>query len=240
MWGTEMINVKPDPYPLRTYHDFLDKVSGEFKDPLSAMLEGFARLGQDEQAWYQIVLTPTDQKATIERATALMKKLRGEDDPKNVDKNGFPKLFALSPGEREVLEAVEHKAGKIGFQTKIRFVYVAKKTSMQKARAVNPFIGAMKQMNTFNMQAIKPDLKSVGMSSSIWWFKDKRNDGRKRRLMMAYRYRSNWAGMKAYNLSTEELATLWHFPILSQVKAPQLHRTEAKKTDAPSNVPFVS
>jgi hypothetical protein len=45
-------------------------------------------------------------------------------------------------------------------------------------------------------------------------------------------------GISRYFLSTEELATLWHFPILMQVKAPQLKRTEAKKTDAPSNVPF--
>ena len=67
----------------------------------------------------------------------------------------FPKLFALSPGEREVLEAVERKAGKIGFQSKIRFIYVAKKAAMSKSHAVQPFIGSIKQMNTFHMQALR-------------------------------------------------------------------------------------
>jgi hypothetical protein len=40
-------------------------------------------------------------------------------------------------------------------------------------------------------------------------------------------------------LSAEELATMWHLPILQQVKAPQLHRTEAKKIEGPVNIPYV-
>jgi hypothetical protein len=44
--------------------------------------------------------------------------------------------------------------------------------------------------------------------------------------------------LNAFFLSTEELATLWHFPILMQVRAPQLQRTEAKKVEPPANLPF--
>ncbi|HEU0051422.1 MAG TPA: hypothetical protein VFQ60_05210 [Patescibacteria group bacterium] len=270
MWGVEVINVNPDPYPLKTYHDFVDQVSGEFKDPLAAMLEVFSRFGPGEQAWYQIIITPTDQKETRARAEKVINELKGvKKEPKKTGvekaigglfgllreilgiftgaakpevkkdaRQDFPKLFALSPGEREILEAVERKAGKIGFQTKMRFIYVGKKTVFQKARAAAPFIGAIKQVNTFHMQAIKPDLKVTGMSSSIWFFKDRRNNLRKRKLIANYRARSNWAGRSGYNMSSEELATLWHFPILTQVKAPQLQRTEAKKAEAPSNVPF--
>jgi hypothetical protein len=271
MWCTEMINVMPDPYPLRTYVEFEDKVSGEFKDPLANMLENFSLLGAGEQAWYQIVIVPTDQKESRERAMKVIKKLKGlKDEPKHSllgeladlpiralqelmgvffgataggkkdDKpRGMDPILLLSPGERTVLEAVERKAGKIGFQTKIRFVYVAKRAVMMKARAANPFIGAIKQMNTFNMQALKPELKKVGLGGAPLIMKNRRFNTRKNKMINAYRSRSSWAGMPSYNLSIEELATLWHLPILLQVKAPQLERVQAKKSEPPMNVPFV-
>ncbi|MFO0764499.1 MAG: hypothetical protein U0487_00415 [Patescibacteria group bacterium] len=77
VWGAELTNVKPDPYPLKTYRDFEDMVSGEFKDPLAALFEVMARLGKDEQLWLQYILYPTDQKAALDRAKAEIEKLKG-------------------------------------------------------------------------------------------------------------------------------------------------------------------
>ena len=39
LWGTEMVPVKPDVFPLRTYPDFEDPVSQEFKDPMTGLLK---------------------------------------------------------------------------------------------------------------------------------------------------------------------------------------------------------
>ncbi len=264
-WGAEFTPVQPDAYSLKTYPEFEDKVSGEFKDPVAALIEAFSRLGEGEQAWYQITLTPTDQKSARERAMAIVSKLKGEapkvhksflteivDAPLNMitsiffgggakapaAKDPTPAMMRITPMEREVLEGVERKASKIGFECKIRFLYIAKKTIFSKARIAQSFIGAIKQTNTFHAQALKPDLKKTGMSSAIWWFKQQRNDGRKTRLMNACRSRDTTAGLHSFMLSSEELATLWHFPILIQVKAPSLHQIEAKKSDAPYNIPF--
>lgn len=148
-----------------------------------------------------------------------------------------PKLMRLSPIERDILEATERKASKIGFECKIRFVYLAKKTAFSKARIAQGFIGAIKQTNTFHMQAIKPDFKKTGMGSAIWFFKDRRNDRRKSRLLEYYRSRDG-AGLNRFFLSSEELATIWHFPILIQIKAPSLRQIVAKKSTAPMNLPF--
>jgi hypothetical protein len=271
LWGTEMTNVAPDPFPLKTYPEFEDKVTGEFKDPVANLLEVFSRLGPGEQAWYQIVMLPTDQKDFRQRAEKLINKLKGIKEvkkrtvmdevldlpmttlttfadvamgtpsapAKKADpKEAFPRMMALSPGERGVLEAIERKAGKIGFNTKIRFLYVGKKGKLSKPKVVNTFIGAIKQTNTFNMQALKPETKKVGVSGTLWWFKERRNNLRKSKLVMAYRRRHAMMGLNSYFLCSEELATLWHFPILSQVRAPQLRRTEAKKSEPPANIPF--
>jgi hypothetical protein len=271
LWGCEMIPVKSDCYSLRTYVDFEDKISGEFKDPLANMLEVFSRMGPDEQAWYQIVLLPTDQKDAKKRADAEAMKILGIkkeakkttldvvlDLPMNVlseaanvvgiggggagekkkdDKT--PAMQRLSPGEIEMLKNIQRKASKIGFLSKIRFLYVAKKTAMSKAKAANTYIGAIKQTNTFDQQALKPDFKRTGMGGALVMFKDQRNNARKRKLMSAYRSRSAGVGNPLFMLSAEELATMWHLPILQQVKAPQLHRTEAKKIEGPVNIPYV-
>lgn len=270
MFGCEMVPVKPDCYSLKTYVDFEDKVSGEYKDPSAAMLENFSRIGPGEQVWFQIVLYPTDQKESGERAKKEIEKIMGikkevkkttldhvidlpitimqeagnvvgiggKPAPKKEEKPTIAKMQTLSPGEVKVLESIQRKASKISFMCKIRFVYVAKKSVMKKPRALHPFIGAIKQTNTFDMQALKPETKKTGMNGTLVMFKNRRNIARQNRFMPAYRDRSPHVGMKLFSLSAEELATLWHFPILMQVKAPQLRRTEAKKMEAPQNLPF--
>lgn len=77
LFGVELMPVKEDSYPLKTYPEFEDAVSGEFKDPMAAMLENFSRMGPGEQIWYQIVITATDQKDAHARAEKLINKLKG-------------------------------------------------------------------------------------------------------------------------------------------------------------------
>ena len=271
-WATEMVPVKSDIFPLRTYPMFEDKVSGEFKDPLSALLESFSRIGTGEQLWYQIVLTPIDQKDYQKKVEEYVKKLTGQrvehkeslvskiatvpsalvtaivsdafgigfggEKKKGGDSSQRSNVQFLTEGEKIIVAGIEMKASKIVFLANIRFIYVAKKDKMMKSRATFPFVGAMKQFNTNNMQSIKPETKRVGVSGALWFFKAQRNRSRKLRLMTAYQNRSNWLGNPKWHLCTEELASLWHFPLTTQVKAPQLSKTAAKRTEPPINIPF--
>jgi hypothetical protein len=270
LWGTEMIPVKSDVYPLKTYPFFEDKVSGEFKDPLSAMLESFSRLGPGEQAWFQILLKPIAQGEFAEKAIAAVKKLKGEETPHKTSliehivefpihvlgwllegimggeghaeapkkSDSTPKILRMSEGEKQVLSGIEMKMSKLVYLCTLRFIYVAKKQVMQKSHIVQPFIGSIKQFNTNNMQSLKPESKKVGINGALWWFKESRNNTRKTHLISAYRNRSDWFGTPSYHLNTEELASLWHFPHTMQVKAPQVQKTESKRTEPPPNLPF--
>ncbi len=273
LYGTEMVPVKPVPFPLRTYEDFEHSMSGEFKDPIAVLLEGFSRLGPGEQAWLQLLALPIDQKSYVEKVMALVKKLKGEvtvKPPSILDqiitlplkllvfvgetafgagaapakpagKSDQPlaaKMFNLSPGERKVLEKVENKASKIGYTCKLRFIYVAKKNVFKKPKIVGSFVGYIKQMNTNDMQALKPESNYVGVNGALWFMRDKRNDARKRKLISNYRGRSVWYGMPPFDMCTEELATLWHFPHTHQVRAPQLKKREVKFAEPPMNLPI--
>lgn len=148
------------------------------------------------------------------------------------------RMLNMTPGERDVVQAIENKMSKLTFECKMRFLYVARKEVKTNSRIIQPFFGSIKQFNTQNMQSLKPELKKVGVSSSIILFKTWRNNLRKTNLVTAYRNRSGWTGAKAFHLCTEELASLWHFPHTIQVEAPQLKKIEAKRTAPPTNIPF--
>jgi hypothetical protein len=269
-FAVELEPVKSDVYPLKTYEEFEHGLTGEFKDPLAVLLEAISRLGPGEQAWYQIVVTPIEQKAFVAKAKKEIAKLAGREEPaakksilekalqapvdamssvagamlgggeadKKKEQSPFGKMMLITPGERKIIEAVEKKMSKIQFLCKIRLVYIARKEVFSKAKIASSFIGAIKQFNTNDMQALKPESKRVSVSSTIVVFKKRRNDARKNRFIAAYRARSNWHGLDQFFLGTDELATMWHLPMSKEVRAPQVKKTESKKVEPPINIPF--
>jgi len=48
--------------------------------------------------------------------------------------------------------------------------------------------------------------------------------------------RDDWGGRIPFLLNTEELATLWHFPIEATANAPLIQKTPAKKYKPPANL----
>ena len=273
LYGTEIVPAGGNSlYPLRTYPEFEHSMTGELKDPLSVLLEGFSRLGPGEHAWMQLLILPIDQKIYRDEGMTLIKKLKGENTskpPSKLEKVLFTpfnlfialanmlifsgqvskasaksdnlmsaKIFNMSPGERKVLEAVENKISKIGYICKIRFLYIAKKNVFKKPKIVQSFIGFIKQMNTNDMLALKPEAKVVGVNGGLWLFNERRNNTRKNKLYSNYKNRSVWYGMPPYYLCTEELATLWHFPHTFQVKAPQVKKRTTKVAEPPMNLPI--
>lgn len=271
LFGTEWINVKPDAYPLRTYHDFEDPATKEFKDPLAAMLETMSRIGKGEQIWFQILITSISQKEWTRKGDNLVKKLIGakveaketwlskvvdlpgkvadtaltqilssaEEAPpkKREEKKEASMMQYLSPGTKTLVEAIERKLSKIGFQTKVRMIYLGKKEVFKKARAAHPIVGAIKQFSTMDGQSIKPEYKKVGTAAHYIFIK-RRLKWKKEKIMRAYRGRSTSRGLgKGFILNIEELATMWHFPA-NWIKAPPVKTVESKRGVPPINLPF--
>lgn len=146
------------------------------------------------------------------------------------------KMLYLTPGEREVIEAIEKKAAKIGFHTKVRAVYLAPHEIFNKTRGRASLVGAMKQVATEDMNSLKPDTKKIGVHAH-YFFKEWRKNWKKRKIMRAYKARSNWRGHIGYVLNIEELATIWHFPVAESVKAPLLRKAESKRGAPPHAIP---
>jgi len=149
------------------------------------------------------------------------------------------KTATLSPGERNVLEAIENKVSKFGFETVIRFIYIDKKDEFTQLN-VAAVSGAFKQFgtqdrNTFKMVSETKTHVTGAMLTTKSWFRKNKIYARKREIYDAYRSRK--FPKECSILCTEELATVFHFP-LATVGAPMLRRVETRKGEPPSNLPI--
>ncbi len=156
-----------------------------------------------------------------------------EMSSKKEAKDDVPLEFKMTPGEKEVVKAVESMIGKNVFKTKMRFVYVGKKENFDKSNVTN-FMGALKQFQDQNLNGFKPNDESKTYANYL--MKEQRMLYRQRRIFNRYRSRSNQRYSVRFILNTEELATLFHFPDMSVV-APSLRKVESKKGGAPVNLP---
>lgn len=159
----------------------------------------------------------------------------GEGEEKKKEENPF-KMMNLTPGQKEQLEAMERKVSRLAYATKIRYIYIAEKGKMNKAVGVNGVIGAMKQWTDMNANGIRPMLKETGTNSPQYLFIEYRRNTRRNYLMGAYRGRNTVMGISGKPMTSEELASLWHFPGMN-VKAPFVKTTAFKKAAAPVGLP---
>jgi len=153
-------------------------------------------------------------------------------------KEGPPSMIQfLSPAQRELIEGVERKIYKLGFDVKIRYLYIAEKGKMNKSVGVNGLIGSFKQWTDMNSNGFKPMLAETGTNSPGYILIEWRRNTRRNYIMGAYRKRDMTMGMVAQPMCSEELASLWHFPSMF-IKAPMLKTTDFTKAAAPVGLPF--
>ena len=273
MWGTEVVLVAPEYIPIRTYTEFEDSVSGEFKDPMASVIETMSKIRNGEQVWLQILMRPTGAE-WIKKASAAVMKLAGKKGPapkkpfyesilssifglftlnngesmfywtdaeankskKDTKKEDLPsQMLHLTPGEKGKIEAIERKASKIGFECKIRLIYLSPHEQYNPGRVITPVFGSLKQFSTLDLNAFKPDAKTK--TKIEWFFVKHRLAERRQNLIKAYKFRSNRAGHSHFILNTEELASLWHFPSI-EISTPMLQKTESKKSEPPFALPI--
>ncbi|MDP2946403.1 MAG: hypothetical protein Q8N61_03065 [bacterium] len=144
----------------------------------------------------------------------------------------------LSPGDRLVAEAIENKISKLAFKVCVRFAYIARRDIFNAANMA-AVSGAFKQFNTINLNAFKSNKKagtSVGQPRIIPFIKNRREFIRKIAFVDRYVNRKTAKRKKDFILNTEELATIYHYPILV-VETPTMRRVEAKKAEPPVSLP---
>ena len=238
----------------------------QFKDPMATLMDLGSSLRVGEQLWMQIIVVPKDftemniadksvSKILNEKinSSGLIDKLINlplswlsmlgdivfsteTEETKQAEDDAL-KMMNLKPREKKQVEALHMKSSKISFDSKIRMIYVAKKELFNKPKVVNGFVGYMKQFADLDLNNLKPDMKKT-VTSTDYFFAEKRLIRRKNNIMFNYINRDLSAGKVPGVLNIEEMATLWHFPVESVVKAPLIQKAPGRKAEPPMSLPI--
>jgi hypothetical protein len=247
---------KADAYPIRTYIDYgLDKdPDEEYKiDPLVPLLEFLGSLKRGEQAWVQILIqahtkeglnygrlfTKPDWK---KEANEEIKTFIKENAPTSEGDNKEPTVRDLTKDGQEVVYSMERNIGKWAYDTMIRITYFSEPDVHNPAN-IGGIIRSFKQFSSAGLNGFKPDWGTSFKYPTWQDFRDMRKTSNERKILEAYKRRSffnppfkNFGG-KPFILTTEELATLFHFPSSMVATTPTLSRIPSKRSEAPSNLP---
>jgi len=254
LWGGELILSKENAYPIRTYPEFEEKGTGpdiaKRIDPIASLSEILSTLEYKEYISVQLLIRPTGD-GWIKKGQEVVDKLMGkkpkfEQDLLAKAVFGIDQLLGgtlpkkeeskereqLSPGKQDVLEAVEKKFTKLGFEAGIRLVYIFPK-NMFHITHLAAMNGAFKQFASPSTNSFKLN-KFTTPPMRGFLYKQK---AYQRKSFMYRKLRDGAFVKKPIILNTEELATVYHFPDVS-VKSPLMPRVEAKKGEPPAGLPI--
>lgn len=175
-------------------------------DPMSSLTSVLAKMTEGEGAAIQIMISPVDSKWKKAGRAYIARTKKAEANPET----------AKYSADAKELEGIENKISKSGFKAVIRIV-VSSSTKETAEAHLNNIVGAFSQFTSANkFEKNKHLIKSLFMTDFI------------------YRYMP-MRGQTAI-LTSEELATVFHFPNKS-VQTPHIYWLTSKRAPAPAQIP---
>jgi hypothetical protein len=146
-------------------------------------------------------------------------------------------MFKLTPEERDVADAVKEKMTRIGWYTKIRFAYIARKEVFRKGTIASMTKGMMHPY-------AHPSWNKIGISGPTttkddYFWQAWQMPRKQRELVDRFRHRKFSAGSTPYILNSAELATLYHFPA-ADARTPVLTALGARRSEAPTDLKYAA
>lgn len=223
MWGAEIILKNHWSLPVSTYRDFEHMAAAEkIIDPLKPLLEFLASIEPYEIYAVQILMSPISEKKWKAEGEKFAAGLI-EASP------GLPegqKAFANLPDvEKERVNRVLHKISKPGFEVKLRHLYLAPQEKFAKSRQTLG-LGAYKILGNAYTNQFVEEKEQTGISPKpfVSSFLEggllrMRSLSRKKSLFTAFKQRRMDTGADNIILNTEEMATLYHLPLVAEEEA---------------------
>src|SRR3989344_1044652 len=175
-------------------------------DPLSSITSVLGKMTEGEGAAIQILVSPANPKWKKSGREYIAKTKKTEANPETAKYSSDPKE----------IEAIENKIGKPGFEFVVRIVVSSTNSDMASAHLEN-IINAFSQFDSLNSFTKSRNIfKGMFMTDFI------------------YRYMPMFGNASV--LTSEELATIFHFPNKS-VSTPNVFWVNAKRAPAPAQIP---
>lgn len=288
IFGSEFVLANEDFYPIKTYEEFELSKEEMAIDPVSALIEVLANIHKEEMVCIQILIRPlgiewkeAGQKLVdklVGRGNGKPKKVFGEglfefaknlfwapvehptwaEPTKEEKKEDMFSMFKLTPGQQDTLKAIENKISKQGFETLIRFIYIAPNAVYNVNFARRGLLGAWNQYASQSLNFFKNNPLVETRTRWVYFpylFVKRRVEARRQRLLYNFRNRRmpeeiffgkfytstpmNFnTKSRSYILTTAEVATLYHIPSEVVLVSPHIKRLESKKMGPPSGLPI--
>ncbi len=206
-------------------------------DPLGGLATALSKLQtQGEGAAIQILIRPSHEYSNRDLAKKVAKEMQlgykfssalsrvknppKQKTPEEEAKNTKPKeTVVVTPYEEEIIKGIQGKASKSLFDTNIRVV-VSAKDQNQAEELLNEITSSFVQFSADEMNSLEA-VKVKGSSL--------------KNLVFNFSFRLFDNSHKA-SLSTEEITSLYHFPIATTF-APKIKFLKAKPAEPPPNLP---
>jgi hypothetical protein len=273
LWGCNLVMTgKDEVYPIKTYVEYgLDRAVGSLDeeqriDPITPMLEFMGSIGAGEQIWFQILVRGAVKRFTVKNAkgeeesgkewTDKVKQVIRDFNAGLQEKDAEGKIIGsrrATKGEQLVMEAIERNANKLGFDSGIRVIYLARSDKYD-ANRIAGVTGMTRQYNAADYNGFKPDAPT---DFDFPWqdLTGRKIIKKKKDILGAYKKRGFFysgfdfkkpvkyvtypevSGGTPFILSTEELATMFHLPG-RVAETSSFVRIEATKAQPPTNLPI--
>ena len=237
--------MKPDFYPIKSFRDFET-------DPISSMSSSVSNLSGGEEVWFQVLVRPIADKWQQEGFDYVNKVREGVDPGKTrsayniffdvikkeiveIASGVITGLFTtptqgteikgkyittppkISAAKETELKSIENKLSRMGFETIVRVVSASKNMDRVDAN-MRGLVASLDQFSGTSLNSFVSNEESNKVSAL--------NDYKNREFNVD----------RCLILNTEELATLFHFP-LSHIDTPNISWVYSRKSEPPSNLP---
>jgi len=148
----------------------------------------------------------------------------------------FPSDYLfLSAKQKKAIDAAERKISKQIYKTCIRVLYFAKKPVYSKFRFWSELHGTFRHFNDIDYNVFTRGLYSK--TTADYFFANWRKKMKKNTIIFNSKGRDWYAGDEWNYMSTEELASLWHFPHAHDLQA-NISTTKERATAPPRETPM--
>ena len=274
IYGVELLLARESAYPTRTYKDFESPDEERTYDPVGHLIEFLGQVQREQIVALQFVIVPAEPD-WAKKWGPLLEKLKESSSAQQAKKSAartwdfsqgpLPvlgvelkekkddpfKAFSRTPGETEVLKAVEGNMGQPAFKTTARFLYFSPKPLYYDSFAKRGVLGSLNQYAGLN--SFKANPYTLTLTKSIvrpYVFPKVRALLKKERVLYNYKKRVtapstfidklftshplNWNFYStSFEITPQCLASIFHPPTKFVVTAPHMKRIDSRKAGPP-------
>ncbi len=265
LYANEFVFAKDPAYPIKTYQQFESSTEEYQVDPMAVFMEALAAVGPQEFVGIQYNIAPAGLNWG-HQYEHIVEKLRTPQVAKGAGHGAAAEdlaatlkmsLLQKSPGQTDILKAVERNLSKPAFDTNIRILYVAPRKIFSDRVPRRAIKGSFAQYNAADLNSL---VFNDRMNTKPGWFdppfifKRTRRRARKNRNLHLWierelgihEWMGQWLSGHTFNkwgsrsdiLTSEVLATLFHPPTILVTTGPLTQRVESRKMGAPAGLPI--